>query len=82
MNPLVVGSNPTGPSSSVGGAFCKLGQVGADGRLYGLNKNEQGKSTVYGLMKSLPAYDEVRSRVIAAVIDAVEGKPIPTFGLQ
>ena len=44
--------------------------------------NEQGKSTVYGLMKSLPSYDEVRSRVIAAVIDAVEGKPIPKFGLQ
>jgi tetratricopeptide (TPR) repeat protein len=60
----------------------QLGQIGADGRLYGLDKNEQGKSTVYALMKSLPSYDEVRSRVIAAVIDAVEGKPIPKFGLQ
>jgi hypothetical protein len=33
-------------------------------------------------MKSLPSYDEVRSRVIDAVTDAVEGKPIPKISLQ
>jgi tetratricopeptide (TPR) repeat protein len=63
-------------------AVRQLGHIGADDRLYGLDKNEHGKSTVYGLMKSLPSYDEVRSRVIAAVIDAVEGKPIPEVTLQ
>jgi tetratricopeptide (TPR) repeat protein len=36
------------------------------------------RSTLYGLMKSLPSYDEVRSRVI----DAVEGKSIPKVSLQ
>ncbi len=63
-------------------AVRRLGQIGADDRLYGLDKNEHGKSTLYGLMKSLPSYDEVRSRVIDAVTDAVEGKPIPELSLQ
>jgi tetratricopeptide (TPR) repeat protein len=63
-------------------AVRQLGQIGAHDRLYGLDKNEDGKSTLYGLMKSLPSYDEVRSRVIDAVTDAVEGKPIPKTSLQ
>jgi tetratricopeptide (TPR) repeat protein len=63
-------------------AVRQLGHIGKDERLYGLDKNEDGKSTLYGLMKSLPSYDEVRSRVIDAVTDAVEGKPIPKISLQ
>jgi len=60
----------------------QLGQIGADGRLYGLDRNEDGKSTLCGLMKSVPSYDAVRARVIAAVTDAVEGKPIQKLSLQ
>src|SRR5438105_2650724 len=60
----------------------QLGQIGADGRLYGLDRNEDGKSPLCGLMKSVPSYDAVRARVIAAVTDAVEGKPIQKLSLQ
>lgn len=48
----------------------QLGRIGEDDRFYGLDKNEDGKSTVYDLLTSLPSYDVLRS----LVIDAVEGR--------
>ena len=48
----------------------QLGQIGQDDRIYGLDKNEEGKSTVYDLLTTAVSYDEVRS----LVIDAMEGR--------
>jgi len=45
----------------------ELGRIGKDDRMYGLDKNEDGKSTVYDLLTTAPSYDEVRSLVIAAL---------------
>lgn len=45
----------------------QLGRIGKDDRIYGLDKNENGKSTVYDLLTTAVLYDEVRSLVIAAV---------------
>jgi tetratricopeptide (TPR) repeat protein len=48
----------------------QLGRIGKDGRIYGLDKNEEGKSTVYDLLTTAVSYDEVRS----LVIEAMEGR--------
>jgi tetratricopeptide (TPR) repeat protein len=45
----------------------QLGRIGQDDRFYGLDKNENGKSTVYDLLTTAVSYDEVRSLVIAAM---------------
>lgn len=45
----------------------ELGRIGKEDRMYGLDKNEDGKSTVYELLTAAPSYDAVRSLVIAAM---------------
>ena len=51
----------------------ELGQIGKDDRLYGLDKNKGGTSTLCRLMIVLPSYDTVR----ACVMDAVSGSNRP-----
>jgi hypothetical protein len=45
----------------------ELGRIGKDGRIYGLDKNEDGKSTVYDILTTSVSYDEMRSLVIGAM---------------
>lgn len=54
-------------SDSETAAARELGRIGKDDRMYGLDRNEGGRSTVYDLLTKAPSYDEVRSLVIAAV---------------
>ncbi|HEY0747516.1 MAG TPA: hypothetical protein VGD63_12505 [Steroidobacteraceae bacterium] len=55
----------SGDSETV--AARQLGRIGKDDRIYGLDKNENGKSTVYDLLTTAVSYDEVRSLVIRAM---------------
>jgi tetratricopeptide (TPR) repeat protein len=45
----------------------ELGRIGKYDRVYGLDKNEDGKSTVYDILTTSVSYDEVRSLVIGAM---------------
>jgi hypothetical protein len=54
-------------SDSETAAAKELGRIGKSARVYGLDKHEDGMSTVYDLLTSPVSYDEARSLVIAAM---------------